>query len=204
MLLQYIDIIGTFAFALSGTSAGIRRGFDIFGILVLAMSTAVGGGIVRDLCINATPPAGLIHPVYLITVIVAVFVGVFFQRLIIRMEKPTLWLDALGLGFFSAFGAHKTYEYTGEILLSLILGCVSAVGGGVIRDILAHRPPLVLTRDIYASAALIGAGIELMGVTGVIDSRWSTWLAIGTCTLIRVLSLRYHIHLPSITSKFDK
>lgn len=200
MILHYIDIIGTFVFALSGVSAGIRRNYDIFGILVLALITACGGGVIRDVCLGATPPAGLVNTIYLYTVVAALVLGMYCQKIIIKMEKPTLWLDALGLGFFAAFGANKTYQYTQSIHLSIILGCVSAVGGGCIRDILVGKSPTIFTKEIYASAALIGAAIELLGSTGIINQHISIWLAIFTCTLIRIISMHFNINLPSVRS----
>lgn len=201
ILLHFIDIIGTFVFALSGTAAGIRRGFDVFGIFVLAMITACGGGVLRDVCIGSIPPAGLVTHDYLIAVIVAVLIGFFFHRAIVKMEKPTLWLDAVGLGFFAAFGAEKTYHFTQNIQLSIILGCVTAVGGGCMRDVLAARSPVIFSREIYASAAIVGAGVALLGPTGIINQQYSIWLAIGSCMAIRLISMHYKINLPSLRKK---
>jgi uncharacterized membrane protein YeiH len=197
-LLHAIDILGTFVFALSGAIVGVKRNFDIFGVFVLALITATGGGIIRDLCISATPPAGLISKDYLIAVIIAVLCVSFFQKIILSFEKPSLFFDAIGLGFFASFGANKTYLHTGDIQLSILLGCVSAVGGGCIRDILSGKTPTIFTTEIYASAALVGASIELLGSTGTIPQVISIWLSIFVCTLIRMLSLKYNIKLPSI------
>ncbi|MHC5306286.1 trimeric intracellular cation channel family protein [Bartonella sp. LJL80] len=201
MLLHWIDVIGTFVFALSGTSAGIRRGFDIFGVFVVATVTACGGGIIRDVCIGATPPAGLINAEYFIAIIVAIIIGIYCQGLIIRMEKPTLWLDALGLGFFAAFGADKAYQITGNIQIAVILGCVSAVGGGCVRDVLTGRSPVIFSKEIYASAAIVGSAIALLGSTRLISPTYSIWIAIGVCTAIRIISMHYQINLPPVTLK---
>ncbi|EJF91131.1 trimeric intracellular cation channel family protein [Bartonella tamiae] len=201
MLLHSIDLIGTFVFALSGTSAGIRRGFDFFGVFVVAMVTASGGGIIRDLCIGATPPAGLVNIEYILAIIFAVIIGIYCQGLIIKMEKPTLWLDALGLGFFASFGADKVYAFTQNIQIAIILGCVSAVGGGCIRDILTGRIPVIFSKEIYASAALMGALIALAGSTGLINSTYSLWIAIAVCTFIRIISMHFKINLPAVTLK---
>ncbi|AQS41104.1 MAG: Hypothetical protein BHV28_03910 [Candidatus Tokpelaia hoelldobleri] len=199
--LDFIDIIGTFVFALSGVTAGIRKNFDIFGVFVLAFVTAVGGGVMRDVIINATPPAGLVNPVYGLAVIVAVTIGVIFHSTIIKMEKPTLWLDALGLGFFAAFGAEKTFRHTGNIQLSIIMGCLSAVGGGALRDILAGRSPVIFSRDIYASAAIVGAGIAVLGPLGILPAVWATWAAIVIGTAIRIITMHYKIHFPAFEDK---
>lgn len=201
MLLHSIDVIGTFVFALSGTSAGIRRGFDFFGVFVVAMATACGGGIIRDVCLGATPPVGLTNIEYIIAIIGAVLLGIYCQGLIMRMEKPTLWLDALGLGFFAAFGSDKAYQMTGNIQISVILGCISAVGGGCARDILTGRTPVIFSKEIYASAAIVGSSIVLVGSTQIISLSLAIWCAIAVCSAIRIISMHYQINLPPITLK---
>ena len=129
-IFHYLDLIGTFAFALSGATAGVKEDFDIFGVFVLTAVTAIGGGVIRDICIAALPPAGLINLSYLLVIIAALICVAFFQRLILSFEKAVLFFDALGLGFFAAFGANKTWQHTHNIELSVLLGCISAVGGG--------------------------------------------------------------------------
>lgn len=193
-----IDLMGTFVFALSGAVAAIDRKLDIFGVLVTAFVTACGGGVIRDLCISALPPAGLINLEYLGVVALAVALAAFFQRLLLRLAQPTLFFDAVGLGFFAAFGVHKVYALVPNIELALLLGVISAVGGGIIRDVLLGRVPVVLTKEIYASAALLGALIQLLGELQVIDRHVAPWAAIALCTLIRMLSLKYQWNLPAI------
>lgn len=201
MLLHSIDVIGTFVFALSGTSVGIRRGFDFFGVFVVAMATACGGGIIRDVCLGATPPVGLTNIEYFIAIIGAVLLGIYCQGLIMRMEKPTLWLDALGLGFFAAFGVDKAYQMTGNIQIAVILGCISAVGGGCARDILTGRTPVIFSKEIYASAAIVGSAIVLLGSTRLVSLSLAIWCAIAVCSAIRIISMHYQINLPPITLK---
>ncbi|MTD26460.1 trimeric intracellular cation channel family protein [Erwinia sorbitola] len=193
-----VDLVGTLAFALSGATAGVREDYDIFGVFVLTAATAVGGGVIRDICIASLPPAGLVSSAYLLIIIAAMICVAFFQRLILSFEKATLFFDALGLGFFAAYGANKTWEHTQNIELSLLLGCISAVGGGSLRDLLTGKPPAIFSQDIYASAALVGAAIQLTGSAGIIPQFWSAWCAIIGCTLLRLISLRYKIGLPSI------
>ncbi|MDV6345850.1 trimeric intracellular cation channel family protein [Nitrosomonas sp. Is37] len=200
-LLHFIDVFGTFIFALSGAVVGVKKNYDVFGVFVISLVTAVGGGVIRDICISSIPPAGLITIEYLIGVFLAIIIVSFFQKLILSFQKPSTFFDAIGLGFFAAFGANKTYQYTGSIQLSIILGCASAVGGGVFRDILTGKSPSIFTEDLYASAAIIGSLIELMGATGVIDNRISIWASILTTTTIRMLAIKYKIKLPSIKNK---
>lgn len=199
-----IDLIGTFVFALSGAATGIRRHFDIFGIFVLAAVTGIGGGVLRDICIGATPPPGLTDPLYMLVILLAVAASICFRKTINRFELPSLYLDAVGLGFFAAFGANKTYVLTGNWQLAILMGCVSAAGGGCIRDIFSGSSPHIFSREIYATAAIAGAGIELLGTTGIIHPAYSTWVAIVTCSAMRILALHFKIHLPRISRRGRK
>ena len=202
LLLHFIDLFGTFVFALSGATVGVRNRFDLFGVFALSFVTAIGGGCIRDLCLGATPPAGLVNVEYLLCVIMAMTLLSYFQKLVFSFEKPALFFDALGLGFFAAFGANKAWQYTQTIEFSILMGCVSAVGGGCLREILAGRTPVIFTKEIYASAALIGAAIELLGSANIIPEHYSVWLAIVTCTLLRLLSLKYNITLKTIANEY--
>lgn len=193
-----IDLMGTFVFALSGAVAAIDRKLDIFGVFVAAFVTACGGGVIRDLCIGAIPPVGLINIEYVAVVALAAVLVALFQHLLARLTQPTLFFDAVGLGFFAAFGAHKVYVHTSNFELALLLGVITAVGGGIIRDVLLGRVPVVLTKEIYASAALLGAAIQLLGELQIIDHRFAPWAAIALCTLVRMLSLKYQWNLPAI------
>lgn len=197
-IFHYLDLIGTFAFALSGATAGVKEEFDIFGVFVLTAVTAIGGGVIRDICIAALPPAGLINLSYLLVIIAALICVAFFQSLILSFEKAVLFFDALGLGFFAAFGANKTWQHTHNIELSVLLGCISAVGGGCLRDLLTGKPPAIFSQDIYASAAVVGATVELCGSAGEVAQEFSAWIAIASCTLLRLTALKYKIGLPSI------
>lgn len=202
-LLHFIDIFGTFIFALSGAVVGVKNNYDIFGVFSISLITAVGGGVIRDICISATPPFGLINVEYLTGVFVAIAIVSFFQNLILSFSKPSNFFDAIGLGFFAAFGANKTYQHTGSIELSILLGCASAVGGGVLRDVLTGRKPILFTQELYAVAAIVGASIELLGSTGLISNKLSIWLSIIVATTIRMLAIKYKITLPSIKDGFE-
>ncbi|MCC8190154.1 MAG: trimeric intracellular cation channel family protein [Planctomycetes bacterium] len=198
MLFTYIDLIGTFVFALSGASAGMQRGFDIFGVLALSAVTATGGGILRDVSIGALPPVGMSDPKYLAVTLLAVFCASLFPKVFRTTRKTTLYLDAIGLGFFAAFGANKSWMVTGNAEVSILLGCLSGVGGGIMRDLLTGKVPGIFSREIYAVPALLGAGIQVLGSASIINPGFSMWTAILSCSLIRVLSLHHNLHLPVI------
>lgn len=195
---HYIDLIGTLVFAMSGALAAINRNLDIFGVFVVSFITACGGGVLRDICIGSFPPAGMINIEYLALVTFTVFACAFFQKLLLKLNHPTLFFDAVGLGFFASFGAHKAYIFTGNAEICVILGVITAVGGGMMRDILTTSIPSVLTKEIYASAAISGAVIQLLGEKNIINPSIAPWIAIVVCSSIRLLSLKFKWNLPSI------
>lgn len=189
------DYVGTFAFAISGAVAAQQRRLDIFGIMVIAFATACTGGVIRDLCINE-PPVGLSNWYYLALSMLAVFACIAAHRWIERLTYPVLFFDAIGLGFFSVFGAHKTWLATQNIEMAVLLGMATAVGGGMVRDVLLNRVPVILRKEIYATAALVGAGLQVLGDKLDWPLPVTASIAIVTCMLIRLLSLRFDWRLP--------
>lgn len=203
-LLLIIDYLGTFAFAISGAVAAQQKRMDVFGIFVAAFTTACAGGVMRDVCIGALPPAGLSQLPYLIVTLAAVIFTLLMLKLIDKLLYPVLFFDAIGLSFFAVFGAHKAYLYTNNIEIAILMGITSAVGGGVLRDILLNRVPIILHKEIYATAALLAASIQVLG-------EWANWpiaptscVAAGACLILRLLSLRLGWHLPSFNSPKSK
>ena len=199
-LFTFLDLAGTFAFALSGAVAARERGLDWFGVLVLAFTVACGGGVMRDVCIGAIPPAGLGDWRYLATAMVAGVITLGSRALVDRLAHPVVLFDTLGLGLFAVTGAQKALLAGSNAEVAVLLGMVTAVGGGVMRDVLLNRVPVILQREIYASAALVGAGIEVAGERLGWASSWRTWVALSACFLLRSLSLRYGWNLPRFSS----
>jgi uncharacterized membrane protein YeiH len=195
-LFTVLDLAGTFAFALSGAVAARERGLDGFGILVLAFTVACGGGVLRDLCIGAIPPAGLADWRYLAAAVAAAVLAMVSHRLVERLAHPVALFDTLGLGLFAVTGAQKALLFGWNTEVAVLLGMVTAVGGGVARDVLLNRVPVILQREIYASAALVGAAIAAVGDLLGAASTALTWCAVGACFALRLLSLRYRWNLP--------
>lgn len=196
-----LDLAGTFAFALSGATAAKQRGLDLFGICAIAFTVACGGGIIRDLCIGAVPPAGLRTWYYLATAILAAVMTIGLYPIVKRLNRPVLLFDAAGLSLFAVTGAQKAlfYNHNGEV--AVLLGITTAVGGGVLRDILLNRVPVILEREIYASAALVGALIVVLGsYLNWLSSDWTAIIALTVCFTLRLLALRYHWNLPSFSN----
>lgn len=195
-LFIFLDLAGTFAFAISGAVAARERGLDGFGILAIAFTVACGGGVLRDLCIGATPPAGLADWRYLATAVVAAALAMASQGVVERLAHPVVLFDSLGLGLFAVTGAQKALLFGWNAEVALLMGVVTAVGGGVARDVLLNRVPVILQREIYASAALVGAAIATFGDLLGWASPLITWSAVGVCFALRYLSLRYRWNLP--------
>ena len=195
-LFTFLDLAGTFAFALSGAVAARERGLDWFGILVIAFTVACGGGVLRDLCIGAIPPAGLADWRYLGAAVVAAVLTMASQGLVERLAHPVVLFDTLGLGLFAVTGAQKALLFGSNAEVAVLLGMVTAVGGGVARDVLLNRVPVILQREIYASAALVGAAIATVGNLLGQDSPMLTWCAVAACFALRLLSLRFRWNLP--------
>jgi len=196
VLFTLLDLAGTFVFALSGAAAARQRELDLFGIAAVAFLVACGGGIMRDVCIGATPPAGLSDWRYLAAAMAAVVATLGAYPLVERLAYPVRFFDGLGMGFFAVAGAHKALEYGHDAEVAILLGMLTAVGGGVLRDVLLNRIPLILQKEIYASAALLAAIIEVGGERLGWSTQWVPWAGIVVGSGLRQLSLRHGWQLP--------
>ena len=201
VLFTFLDLAGTFAFALSGAVAARERGLDWFGVLVLAFTVACGGGVFRDLCIGAIPPAGMSDWRYLLASCVAAALVTASKSLVERLAHPVVLFDTLGLGLFAVTGAQKSLLAGSNAEVAVLMGMVTAVGGGVARDVLLNRVPVILQREIYASAALVGAAVATFGEAFGLGSPALTWSAVAACFALRALSLRYRWNLPRFQRK---
>jgi len=190
------DLLGTFAFAVSGAVASEQRHLDVFGVLAIAFVTACGGGIVRDVCIGAVPPAGMADWRYLACAAIAAAIAMWARKVIDLIRHPVLFFDSLGLGFFAVVGAHKTLQFHDNVELAAMLGVVTAVGGGVLRDVLLNRVPVILQKEIYAVAALAGAASQVAGEKMDWSLATTPWFATAICFAIRFMALRYSWSLP--------
>ena len=158
-----LDLGGTFVFAISGAVAAVNRRLDIFGILVLSFVTGNLGGITRDLLIGAVPPAALIEGRYLLISVLAGLITFFWYAGVNRLRTPVLLFDAAGLSFFAVAGTQKALEFGLSPVASALLGMLTSIGGGMMRDVLLSEIPQVLRSDLYAIAALAGALIVVIG-----------------------------------------
>jgi uncharacterized membrane protein YeiH len=203
-LYTFIDLAGTFAFAVSGAVAARNKGLDVFGIFVVAFTVACGGGIIRDICIGAIPPAGLSDWRYLSMAMIAAIITMGLDSLSKWLNRPVLLFDALGLSLFAVSGARKALEFGHNNEVAILLGMITAIGGGVLRDVLLNRVPVVLEREIYASAALIGAVVVVVGNYFGWNNDWVFPAGFLLCFTLRILALYYHWELPAFRKKIDK
>jgi uncharacterized membrane protein YeiH len=196
-LLLALDLAGTFVFALNGALTGLRAArLDIIGMVALGIVTAVGGGVVRDVLIGAVPPAAFRSWPYLAVATGGALLAFFFSRALGRYALPIDFLDAAGLSLFCVTGATKSLQYGLGIAPAIILGAVTGVGGGTIRDVLVRRVPTVLTSGLYAVPALVGAAIAVIAVrTGVYGVPTALGAALA-CFLIRAAGIRYNLNAP--------
>ena len=190
MGLQVLDLVGIFVFGITGALVGVRKKLDVFGIMVLALVTGLGGGFLRDVLIGATPPAALQDWRYLVVPVVAGLLTFFLHPGIGRVERLVNIFDAAGLALFCVTGALKAIEYGLTPLPAVVLGTISGIGGGVIRDILSGRVPVVLRSEIYAIPAFLGAAIVVVAAALEYHALWVPFAAALACFAIRLVAIR--------------
>ena len=195
-LLLSLDIAATFAFAVSGASAGVKRELDLFGVLVLSFAAAAAGGIARDMLIGAIPPAALSDWRYLATALLAGAITFWWQPLVDRLKHPVQLFDAAGLALFAVAGAQKALAYGLSPLMAALLGMLTGIGGGIARDMLLAGVPSVLRSELYAVAALAGAAIVVVGDALQLNPAVTALVGAASCFALRMTAIRYRLHLP--------
>lgn len=206
-LLLALDLAGTFAFALNGAITGLEAArLDIVGMMTLGMVTALGGGILRDILINSLPPATFSSWPYLAVAAGGALIAFFHSRqLRRRFTLPIDLFDAAGLSLFCVTGATKSMEFGLGPAQAVILGAITAVGGGTIRDVLVRRVPTVLTSGLYAIPALAGAAIAVTAAQTGVYGVPAALGAAAACFLIRLAGIRYNLNAPTAPeAKKDK
>jgi uncharacterized membrane protein YeiH len=196
-LLLALDLLGVFFFAVSGSLLAARKGFDVVASLLLGTLTGLGGGIVRDLIIGATPPAAFSQPLYFLPPLLAALLVFFFASNVSRFRRTLLLFDAAGLGLFCVTGTVKAMDLGLDPVSAALLGVATAVGGGLLRDVVANVVPSMMRHDdIYAIPAMIGAGLAAtLNAVGLFTAVTAV-LAVLVTFVLRVLSLKFHWHIP--------
>lgn len=195
-LMLWLNLLGTFVFGLSGGLAAVRARLDVFGVVVLAAVVGLAGGIVRDLLIGV-PPATFRDWRYLAAVGAAGAVCFFAGTLVERGERGVLFFDAVGLAVFCVTGASKALDFHLGPVQATILGAITGIGGGMLRDVLLREVPVVLRHELYAIPALTGAGVVAVAHVAGTSSALFTLVGAGVCFTMRLAGLRYGLDAPS-------
>ncbi|WP_295364826.1 trimeric intracellular cation channel family protein [Arenimonas sp.] len=196
LILVILDLLGTFVFALSGALVGVRHRLDLFGVLVLSFVAACGGGLMRDTMIGATPPAALQDWRDIGIAIAAGLLTFWRAGAIERWRNPVQSLDAVGLGVFAVAGALKAQAFGLGPVGAILLGMLTGIGGGMIRDVLVAQVPTVLRAELYAIAALAGAGVVVLGKALELPLTPVVVAGVLTCTGLRLFAIRRGWRLP--------
>ncbi|WP_020567550.1 trimeric intracellular cation channel family protein [Neolewinella persica] len=186
-----IDYAGTFVFAISGALAGMKRQFDVFGVFILALVTAIGGGTLRDLMIGSTPVGWMLNPVYLYIIFGAFLFAYLFQPYMRKLRRSMFLFDTIGIALYTILGLQKALAFGLSPIICVFLGVVSATFGGVIRDVLSNEVPLIFRKEIYASACLAG-GILFLLTEQLIGEPLAMAVAIITVFVIRLMAVKNH------------
>lgn len=194
-LIVAIDYFGTFVFAISGILLGVEKKFDLFGVFVLGLVAAIGGGTLRDLLIGSTPVGWMQNEMYIYIILSALPICYFFKSQIMSLKKGIFLFDTIGIALFTILGLQKTLAVGLSPLVAVMMGIVSAVFGGVIRDVLSNEVPLIFRKEIYAFACLIGALIFL-GSSYFVSESIAMAVSVLAVIVVRILAIRKGWVLP--------
>ncbi len=190
--LDLIEVIGTFAFAISGAIAAVKSKYDLFGILVLAFVTAIGGGTIRDLLIGNLPVSWLTNSIAIWSALGGFALTVIFHKWIKKIENWILFFDAAGLGLFTVMGIQVGLNADMSMGISIALGTITGCFGGVIRDILSGTRPLIFHSELYATVSVLG-GVFYIGLLTQIPEFWAQIITITTVIGVRITAYHFHI-----------
>lgn len=192
-----LDLLGTFAFAVSGIRLAAGKQIDLFGTYIIGFVTAIGGGTVRDILLDVTP-FWMMDPQYLITTAIALVATLIFKNRLFKMGKPLFLFDTIGLGLFTVVGITKSIDAGLPFWVCIVMGAITGSFGGVIRDVLLNDVPLLFKKDIYALACVAGGGVYFISSHFGLPPGIIEILAALTVIIIRLLAVKFHIHLPHL------
>lgn len=187
-----LDGLGIFVFAISGVLTAIDKKFDLVGTAIIGFATALGGGTVRDVMIGETPVGWMKNSNYLLIILAAIICAYLFKNYIMKLRKSMFVFDTVGIGVFTILGIQKTLDAGLDAPIAIMMGIVSAVFGGIVRDVLCNEVPLIFRREIYASACLAG-GIVFIAMTKIdLPLHWTMTVSMLVVFLIRYLAVKKH------------
>jgi uncharacterized membrane protein YeiH len=197
LLVHILDLFGTMAFAVTGAFKAIEHKSDIVGIIILATITGVTGGVVRDIVFGRMPPIAVTDPLYLVITTATAVATFFLYKKLKKHWNMFLKFDAIGLGVFTIIGASFAYELAGLNFLAMAFaGLVTAIGGGILRDVFVNEVPIVFVKELYASASFAGVVILFGLLAAGVDLSVAAVPAFGAVTALRLLAMKYNWNLP--------
>jgi uncharacterized membrane protein YeiH len=197
-IIYVFDLAGTFVFAISGILTATRNRLDWFGGLVIALVTAVGGGTLRDMMIGSTPVGWMQDLNYLIAILAGSLIAYFFRGTVRRLRRTMFLFDSIGIGLFTILGLTKTLDAGLSIPVAILMGVVSAVFGGVVRDTLCNAVPLIFRKEIYATACLAGGTLYVSLIYFGVVENVAIVSTVVFIILLRILAVRFHWSLPAL------
>ncbi|MCK3684457.1 trimeric intracellular cation channel family protein [Maribellus sp. YY47] len=203
-LLQYINILGTFAFAISGALIAMKKKLDPFGVLILAFTTAVGGGTIRDMLIEKRTAFWLVEPEYLYVIAAGTLFAILFRKKLTYLRKTIMLFDSAGLGLFTIAGVEIALQHGFGFVSCIVLGTITGSFGGVIRDIFANEVPVIFRKEIYATVTVLGGICYLLLRKAGFDFILVQLVPILMIIVMRVLAVYYKWSLPIIFVKEDE
>ena len=195
VIIKIIELLGTFAFAISGIRHAAAKQFDWFGGYVCGVAVAIGGGTIRDVMLGTTP-FWMTTPIYLICTAVALLTVAFFGKWMEPLKNAWFVFDTLGLALFTIAGIQKSIALGQPFWVAIIMGCITGSAGGVIRDVLLNNEPVIFHKEIYAMASVLGGLVYWLLISVGLSVEWSAVISFVVTCMTRFRAVRYHISLP--------
>ncbi|MBR7018878.1 MAG: trimeric intracellular cation channel family protein [Prevotella sp.] len=192
-----IEFVGTLAFAISGIRLAAAKQFDWFGGYVVGLTTAIGGGTMRDVMLGVTP-FWMTNSIYIICTAIAMVIVVIFRKYLVRLNNTWFIFDTLGLALFTIAGIQKTLFMGMPFWVAIIMGCITGAAGGVLRDVLINEVPLIFRKEIYAIACIVGGVVYQICSWLNLGLEMTVVISFVSVVLVRVLAVKYHITLPHL------
>ena len=195
----FIALTGTFVFAVSGTLAGAKRNLDLIGVCFIAFISALGGSTIRDMLIGNYPLSWVANSNYIVLVIAGVMCALLFKRRLIKIPKMIFIIDSIGIGIFTIYGVEHCLALHLSTLISVLFGVISVTAGSVIRDVLCNEIPVILQKDLNASAAIIGSSVYVLFLKTGCNGLFFLIIPIALIAILRLLFYKFKWSLPLIS-----
>ncbi|VXD18128.1 trimeric intracellular cation channel family protein [Marinoscillum sp. 108] len=198
-ILYFIDLLGTMVFAISGALTAFDKKLDIFGISAVAFITALGGGTLRDVLLGSTPVSWMQNLNYLFMILIGISIAILFRQAVQKLRKTFFLFDTIGIAVFTILGLQKALDFGVSPIIGIMMGMISAVFGGVIRDIVCNEIPLIFRKEIYALTCIAGGIVFMLLDFWAVEQFLNILITAGFIVSFRVLAVRYHWELPLLS-----